>query len=110
MDTYTRHTLSAIFPTNDSLTNIGSVATNWSRSTSSEEAEEHFRFANSSTLAENILATHGIPAYEKYLAEMQACNEADRLADEREREKWLARKRAVKRFAGAVKRWIARRK
>ncbi|MCJ1479004.1 hypothetical protein MMC13_007688 [Lambiella insularis] len=106
MDTYTRHTLAAILPTTSGLSPIGAVATNWSRTPSAEQREAekaYLCFATSSPLAEHILASQGIAAHEEYLAEVQAYDAAERRAREKEREKWLARRRAMEKLRGRLR-------
>ena len=50
------------------LTPIGSVAANWSSKSTDDISQNDRRSSRSSHLAESIRATHGIPAYEEYLA------------------------------------------
>ncbi|MCJ1380359.1 hypothetical protein MMC17_003462 [Xylographa soralifera] len=106
MDTYTRATMAAIIPSLDSLESIGSASANWSRK--SDDTEEFLRYSNTCPLAENILATQGVVAYEAYLAEIQARKTADRIEAEKRHEKKLARRAAMKHFLEKLKRFTDR--
>ncbi|MCJ1289686.1 hypothetical protein MMC34_001219 [Xylographa carneopallida] len=106
MDTYTRASMAAIIPSLGSLESIGSASANWSRR--SDDTEEFLRYSNTCPLAENILATQGVVAYEAYLAEIQARKTADRIEAEKSRERKRARRAAVKRYLGKLKNFVGR--
>ncbi|MCJ1393832.1 hypothetical protein MMC18_006708 [Xylographa bjoerkii] len=106
MDTYTRATMAAIIPSLSSLESIGSASANWSRK--SDDTEEFLRYSNTCPLAENILATQGLVAYEAYLAEIQARKTADRIEAEKRHDKKLARRAAIKYYTAKLKKFACR--
>ncbi|MCJ1437527.1 hypothetical protein MMC27_006914 [Xylographa pallens] len=106
MDTYTRATMAAIIPSLGSLESIGSASANWSRR--SDDTEEFLRYSNTCPLAENILATQGVVAYEAYLAEIQARKTADRIEAEKRHERKLARRAAMKHYLERLKKFAGR--
>ncbi|MCJ1242963.1 hypothetical protein MMC30_000159 [Trapelia coarctata] len=108
MDTYTRAYMAATMPSCETLSSIGSVAANWAR-TDDEEAEYEFaKYSCSDPLAESILATQGIVAYEEYIAEVQARKAADRDEAERQRAKREARRQKIRAIAAKIREFASR--
>ena len=77
MDAYTRSYMAAIMPEKGSLESIGSVAANFARSEEEEINAMFVHYSHDSTLAQDILRSHGMVAHKDYIAAMKAASDAE---------------------------------
>ncbi|MCJ1409547.1 hypothetical protein MMC19_003628 [Ptychographa xylographoides] len=108
MDSFTRAYMAATLPECGSLESIGSAYANWSRTSSMDAKDEATRFLYNSPLAESILASQGIVAYEAFLAECQQHSEALKLEEQKRAARRLARRAAIDNLMAKLKAWVKR--